>query len=112
MDYKNFKDTFIDSLNNRVPLKRKYSRANHSIFITKKLRKAIMQKLKLRNLYFKVKETKIYPISLLRKAKRKHYKDPSTADVTDDNGLWKRVKSLFGNKIKGNQILRWLKVVI
>ena len=36
MDYKNFKDT-IDSLNNHVPLKRKYLRANHSNFITKEL---------------------------------------------------------------------------
>ena len=40
-------------------------------------------------------------ISLLRKAKRKHYEDLSIADVTDNN-FWKRVKPLFGNKIKEN----------
>ena len=41
-------------------------------------------------------------VSLLRKAKRKHYKDLSIADVTDNKKFWKRVKPLFGNKIKGN----------
>ena len=41
-------------------------------------------------------------VSLLRKAKRKHYEDLSIADVTDNKKFWKRVKSLFGNKIKGN----------
>ena len=55
MDYKNFKDTIIDSLNKHTPLKRKYVRANHSNFITKELRKAIMQRSKLRNLYLKVR---------------------------------------------------------
>ena len=42
MDYKNFEDTIIDSLNKHVPLKRKYLRANHSNFITKELSKAII----------------------------------------------------------------------
>ena len=55
MDYKNFEDTIIDSLNKYAPLKRKYLRANHSNFITKELSKAIMQRSKLRNLYLKVR---------------------------------------------------------
>ena len=38
----------------------------------------------------------------LRKAKRKHYKDFSIADVTDIKKFWKRVKLLSGNKINGN----------
>ena len=37
MDYRNFKGTIIDSLNNHPHLKRKYLRANHLKFITKKL---------------------------------------------------------------------------
>ena len=41
-------------------------------------------------------------VSLLRKAKRKHYKDLSIADATDNKKFWKRVKPLFRNKIKGN----------
>ena len=111
MDYKNFKDTIIDSLNKHAPLKRKYLRANHSNFITKELSKAIMQRSKLRNLYLKVrsdenriryKKQRNICVSLLRKAKRKHFEDLSIADVTDNKKFWKRVKPLFGNKIKGN----------
>ena len=41
-------------------------------------------------------------VSLLIQAKRKHYKDLNKADVNDDEKIWKRVKPLFGNKIKGN----------
>ena len=111
MDYKDFKDTIIDSLNKHAPLKRKYLRANHSNFITKELSKAIMQRSKLRNLYLKVrsdenriryKKQRNICVSLLRKAKRKHFEDLSIADVTDNKKFWKRVKPLFGNKIKGN----------
>ena len=40
-------------------------------------------------------------VSLLRKAKRKHFQDLSIADVTDNKKFWKRVKPLLGNKIKG-----------
>ena len=38
----------------------------------------------------------------MRKARRKHFKDLSIADVTDNKKFSKRVKLLFGNKIKGN----------
>ena len=48
MDYKNFKDTIIDSLNKHVPLKRKYLRTHHSNFITKELSKAIIFRGKIR----------------------------------------------------------------
>ena len=41
-------------------------------------------------------------VSLLRKAKRKHYEGLSIADVPDNQKFRKRVKPLFGNKIKGN----------
>ena len=111
MDYKTFKDTFIESLKKHAPLKRKSLRANYSNFITKELIKAIMQRSKLCNLYLEVrsdenrnryKKQRNICVSLLRKAKRKHYKDLNKADITDNKKIWKRVKPLFGNKIKGN----------
>ena len=73
-----------------------------------------MPRSKLHNLYLKVRsdENKIrykkqrnICVSLVRKAKRKHYEDLSIADVTDNKKFWKRVKPLFGNKIKGNPII-------
>ena len=70
-----------------------------------------MQRSKLRNLYLKVrsdenriryKKQRNICVSLLRKAKRKHFEDLSIADVTVNKKFWERVKPLFGNKIKGN----------
>ena len=71
-----------------------------------------MQRSKLCNLYLEVrsyenrirykKQRKNIYVSLLRKSKRKHYKELSKADVTDNKKIWKRVKPLFGNKIKVN----------
>ena len=84
MDYK-FKDIIINSLNKRVPLKRKYYlRANYLIFIMNELSKAIMKRSKLCNLYLEVrsnekrsryKKQRNICVSLLRKAKRRHYED-------------------------------------
>ena len=80
MDYKNFKDTIIDSLN--ALLKREY--------LIKELRKAIIQMSKLHNIYLKVrsdensirhKKQRNNCVSLLRKAKRRHYENLSIADV-------------------------------
>ena len=111
MDYENFQDTIIDSLNKHAPLKRKYLRANHSNFIMKELSKAIMQRSKLRNLYLELrsdesrsryKKQRNVCMSVLRKAKRKHYEDLSIADLTDNKKFLKLVKPFFGNKIKGN----------
>ena len=70
-----------------------------------------MLRSKLRNLYLKVrsdenrimyKKQRNICVSLLRKAKTKHYEDLKLADVTNNKKFWKRVKPLFGNKIKGN----------
>ena len=70
-----------------------------------------MQRSKLCNLYLEVisdenriryKKQRNICVSLLRKAKSKHYKDLSKADATDNKKIWKRVKPLLGNKIKGN----------
>ena len=80
-------------------------------FKTKELSKAIIPRSKLRNLYFKVrsdenraryKKQMNICVLLLKKAKWKHYEDLSIQDVTDIKKFWKRVKPLFGNKIKGN----------
>ena len=83
----------MGSLNKPAPLNRKYLRGNQSNFVAKELIKRIMQRSKLPNLYLKVrssgnrirckKQRYIY-VSLLRKAKRKHYQNLSIADVTDD----------------------------
>ena len=47
------KHTIIDTLEKYVPLKRQYQRVNHSIFVTKELRKAIISRSRLRNQFLK-----------------------------------------------------------
>ena len=71
-----------------------------------------MQRSKYRNLYLEVRsnENRIRCnkqrntcVSLLTKAKRKHYEDLSIADINDNKQkFWKRIKPFFGNKINGN----------
>ena len=70
-----------------------------------------MQRSKLRNLCLEIgldenrtkyKKQRNICVSLLKKAKRKHYEDLSIADVTDNKKFWKRVKPLLRNKIKRN----------
>ena len=50
-----FKMTFLNVLNKFTPLKKKYLRANRSLFVNKELNKAIMQRSRLRNAYLKDK---------------------------------------------------------
>ena len=70
-----------------------------------------MQRSKLHSHYLKVssdenriryKEQRNICVSLLGKAKGKHYEDLSIAAVTDYKKFWTRVKSLFRNKTKEN----------
>ena len=50
---KQFEYTFLSVLNMHAPLKNKLLRANHSQYVTKALRKAIMRRSKLEKIYFK-----------------------------------------------------------
>ena len=51
--YDKFQEIIVSLLNIYAPLKKKYLRANHASFVTKELRKAIIQRTRLRNIYLK-----------------------------------------------------------
>ena len=53
IEYDTFQEIIVSLLNVHVPLKKKYLRANHLSFVTKELRKAIMERTRLRNIYLK-----------------------------------------------------------
>ena len=55
LDFATLRKIFIEILDKFSPLKKKYTRANHSKFVTKKLSKPIMLKSKLRNQLLKTK---------------------------------------------------------
>ena len=56
--YESFEIAFIEVLNEHVPLRKNFLRANHALYITKTLRKAIMQRSQLDTKYFKTKTQK------------------------------------------------------
>ena len=53
IEYDTFQEIIVFLLNVFASLKKKHLRANHAIFVTKELRKAIMQRKKLRNISLK-----------------------------------------------------------
>ena len=53
IEHDTFQEIIVSLPNVYAPLKKKYLRANHASFVTKKLRKAIMLRTRLRNIYLK-----------------------------------------------------------
>ena len=53
IEYDTFQEIIVSLLTIYAPLKKKYLRANHARFVTKELRKAIMLRARLRNIYLK-----------------------------------------------------------
>ena len=107
-----FTKIFIDTLNKHAPIKKKYIRANHANFVTKALRKAIMLRSRLRNIFLKEKSLeskKAYNkqrnicVKMVKKAKKEHYQNISLSEITDNKKFWKTISPLFGNKVKTNQ---------
>ena len=90
-----------------VPVKCKYLRANDGPYMTKDLRKAIMLRSKLKNKLFKektatcrvaYKKQRNKCTSLVRKAKKDYYSNLKPNSVTDNKTFWKNVKPLFSDK--------------
>ena len=74
-----FDEVFMKVLNRHAPLKKKILRANHSSYMSKTLRKAIMRRSYLENKYFKKKQIsvleptksrKIIAVDFIRKKKK------------------------------------------
>ena len=57
-EYSNFQNIFIQVLNNHAPAKKKIVRFNNSPFMTKTLRKAIMHRSRLKNIYIRKRNGK------------------------------------------------------
>ena len=106
-----FTKIFIETLNKHAPVKKKYIRANYENFVTKALRKAIMLRSRLRNIFLKksLECKKVYNkqrnicVKMVKKAKKEHYQNISLSEIIDNKKFWKTVSPLFGNKVKTNQ---------
>ena len=104
---KQFKDIFLSVLNIHAPLKKKLLRANHSQYVTKALRKAVMRRSKLEKIYFNkqtneslkaCKKQKNYCSKLYKKERKIFFDNLSTCVVSDNKTFWKVIKPFFTNK--------------
>ena len=96
-------------LDNHAPIKKKSVRANDGPFMTKTLRKAIMNRTRLRNICCKdrtadnlkaFKKQRNKCVNILRQAKKDYYKDLNIKDLTDNRNFWRSVEPLFNDKVK------------
>ena len=102
-----FNDTVLSVLDKHAPKKVKYIRSNNCNFMTKELRKAIMNRSKLRNKFLKTRNEKSRRrfnrqrnlcASLIRKTKRSFYGKLNHKVVSDNRKFWKSVGPLFSEK--------------
>ena len=95
--YTEFESIFLNTLDAQAPLKKKTLRANHAPYMTKTLRKAIMKRSSLENLYDQKKtleHNKAYQKQnnfcsrLYKKERKKYYANINVNDITDNKKFW------------------------
>ena len=103
-------------LDRHAPIKKKKLRANNSPFMTKSLRKMIMNRSRCKNAYFKNKTVDNWEkyrqlrnecLKLTRKTKKEYFHNLDINAINDNRTFWKTVKPYFTSKgIKGtNKII-------
>ena len=95
-------------------MKRKLTRANHSSYISKPLRKAIMRRCHPEKIYCKSKSEKSFEAykkqknvcsRLYKKERKRFFNNFNPFFVTDNKLFWKTIKPFFSNKVNyGSQI--------
>ena len=108
-NYNNFQNILCEVLEKHAPLKKKYLRANNSPFMTKQLRKIIMNRSRCKNAYFKNKTIENWEkyrklrnecVNLTKKVKRQYFENLNINSVNDNKTFWKTVKPFFTDKNK------------
>ena len=107
MNYSLFENIFLQVLNAHAPMKKKNQRFNSSAFMTKQLRKAIMHRSRLKNVFNKSRTPKTWDsykkqrnfcVNLSRKTKKEYFENISVKDINDNKKFWKTIKPFFSNK--------------
>ena len=110
-DYNRFQNILCDVLNKHAPPKKKTIRANNSPFMTKQLRKMIMNRSRCKNAYFRNKSTENWEkyrvlrnecVKLTKKVKREYFANLNMNCIKDNRTFWKTVKGNFTNKNNDN----------
>ena len=96
-----FNQTFLNILNKHNPLKKEQLRANHTSYVSKSMRKAIMRRSYLENVYFKkrtdksfraYKKQKNYYRRLYKNKRKKFFNKLNPSFVNDSKLFWKTIK--------------------
>ena len=66
--------------------------------MTKVMRKAIMYRTKLRNIYLKNPKQRNYCVKLLKQTKISYYENLNINLITDNRKFWKNIKPSFSDK--------------
>ena len=102
-----FDKVFLEVLDKHAPRKKKILRANHSSYVSKALRKAIMKRSYLEKLYFKnrtenslktYKRQKNYCSRLYKKERKEFFNNLNPSFVKDNKIFWKTIKPFFSDK--------------
>ena len=114
-----FDEVFMEILNRQAPLKKKILRANHSSYMSKKLRAAILGSY-LEKKYFKkrtnqsIRAYKSHCSRLYKKQRKRFFTGVNPSFLTDNKLFWKTVMPFFSDK--GNYclelILNWFKMTV
>ena len=109
LDFELFHLAFKTALDRFAPLKQKVLRNNNQPFMTKTLRKAIMNRSKSKNkfnkqrnakIWFDYKQQRNYCSNLLKESKTRHFNNLKVKDVTENKRFWKTIKPFLTNKTK------------
>ena len=102
-----FESIFIDVLNTHAPIKTKTVRSNNHQCMNKALRKAVMTRSRLKNIYLKTrnnenwdkyKKQRNFFTNLLRKTKNDYFRCLNIKDLNDNKKFWRKVKPFFSDK--------------
>ena len=102
-----FDQIFLNVLHKHAPKKRELLRENHSSYISKPLRKAIMRRSYLEKVYYKNKSEKSFKAykkqknfcsRLYKKERKRFFNNLTPLFVTDNKLFWKTIKTFFSNK--------------
>ena len=110
-DYNKFQTILCEVLDKHAPIKKKCVSANNSPFMTKPLRKMIMNRSRCKNTYFKNKTVENWEkyrklrnecVKLTKKVKREYFESLNINSITDNKKFWKAIKPHFSDKDKRN----------
>ena len=122
-NYYEFETKFLEVLNTHAPLKKRIVRANEVPYMTKALRKAIANRSRLENRFYReksvesrkaYKKQKNYCSKLYKKERKRFYTNLDVRNITDNKKFWKTMKPFFSDKglgknaitlVEGNKII-------